>query len=180
MYKILKFPYVERHKHFWSSDLHNFHNPKWEVPLWKQRGYSSFQESYADVSDKINIKVGSNDHLWLLGDSFLSCKDTDVIDWFNNITCQNIHILFGNHESQMYRIYKSHVLHQYGSNEIEVYPLRVGNLIFSGNHQEILIGKQLIVMNHFPLHSHNKAARGAISLHGHCHNNDPTRNPEQQ
>lgn len=177
MYKILKFPYVEKDNHFWTSDLHNFHDPKWDIPIWKQRGYSSPHESYIDASHKINDRVKSGDHLWLLGDSFLSCGDTDVMNWFNGIICQNIHILFGNHESQLYRIYKSHVLEQYGSDEIEVYPLRVGNLIFSGNHQEILIGKQLIVMNHFPLHSHNKAARSSWNLSGHSHRTDNTRGP---
>jgi calcineurin-like phosphoesterase family protein len=177
MYKTLKFSYTEKHKHFWSSDLHNFHNPNWEIPIWKQRGYRSYQESYIDVSNKINTRVGPDDHLWLLGDSFLSCNDTDVMNWFSGIVCQNIHMLFGNHESQVYRIYKSHVMSQYGSDEIEVYPLRVGNLIFSGNHQEISIGKQVIVMNHFPLHSHNKAARSSWNLSGHSHRTDGTRGP---
>lgn len=178
MYKILKFKYENRHDHFWSSDFHNYHDPNWDVPIWKQRGYNSVEESYNDVRDKINSRVSEYQHLWTLGDSHLSCSDEQVIAWWSSINCQNIHYLFGNHSSQMYRIYKQEVLKQYGSDEIEVYPLRMGNVIFSGNHQEILIGKQKIVMNHFPLHSWNAMGRKSLMLSGHQHCTDKTRTPD--
>ena len=178
MYKIQKFPYDDRINHFFTSDFHNFHDPNWDVPIWKMRGYSSVAESHQDIKEKINLKVGNSQYLWVLGDSFLSASDQDVLEWFGGIECDNIMMLFGNHESQMYRLYKSEMSHQYGRSDIEIYPLRMGNVVFLGNHHEIQIGKKRIVMNHFPLVTHNQASHGSWGLHGHSHNNDQTRNAD--
>ena len=43
-------------------------------------------------------------------------------------------MLFGNHESQIYRLYKKQMMVDYNRDDIEVYPLRMGNLVFCGNH----------------------------------------------
>lgn len=180
MNRIIKHRWEDRNKIFFSSDWHNYHDPKWDVPIWKMRGYSSPQESLDDVVNKINARVKEYDHLWVIGDSFLSAKDDQVLNWWNDIICQNVMLLFGNHESQMYRIYKNAVMDQYGKSDIEVYPLRLNNLTFMGNHQEIQVGKIRIILNHFPLRTHNQCSRGSWHLHGHSHNNDKTRNPDFQ
>ncbi len=178
MYKIEKFKYESRNDHYWCSDFHNFHDPSWNVPIWKSRGYSSPEESYRDVQQKINTRVKNSDYLWVLGDSFLSATDDNVVDWWRGVNCQNIRYLFGNHASQMYRLYKQEMLKQYDRDDIEVYPLRMNNVVFVGNHHEIQIGKQRIIMNHFPLRTHNQVSHGSWGLHGHSHNNDKTRNPD--
>ena len=178
MYKIIKYSWDSRCDHFFTSDWHNYHDPHWENPIWIMRGYSSFKESYIDVQKKINSKVGIDQHLWMMGDSFLSTTDELALEWLDGIKCKNIMMLFGNHESQIYRIYKSEVVRQFGRDDIEVYPIKMGNVTFLGNHQEITIGKTKIVMNHFPLRGHNQASRGSWHLHGHSHNNDETRNAD--
>jgi|694.fasta_scaffold95405_3 calcineurin-like phosphoesterase family protein len=178
--KNIKHKWEDRNKIFFSSDWHNYHDPKWDIPIWKMRGYNSPQESVDDVVSKINARVKEDDFLWVIGDSFLSATDNQVLNWWNNIMCQNVMVLFGNHESQMYRIYKNAVMDQYGKSDIEVYPLRLNNLTFMGNHQEIQVGKIRIVLNHFPLRTHNQCSRGSWHLHGHSHNNDKTRNPNFQ
>jgi len=178
MYKILKYKYENRNDHFWSTDFHNYHDPSWPVPIWKMRGYNSPEESYNDVREKINAKVGENQILWILGDSFLSATDGEVIGWLNSIKCQNIMMLFGNHESQMYRLYKQEMFKQFGTDDIEIYPLRMGNVVFLGNHQEIWIGKQQIIMNHFPLRIWHGDARSSWMLSGHSHLQDKGRRPE--
>jgi hypothetical protein len=178
MYKILKYKYENRNDHFWSTDFHNYHDPSWPVPIWKMRGYNSPEESYNDVREKINAKVGENQILWILGDSFLSATDGEVIGWLNSIKCQNIMMLFGNHESQMYRLYKQEMIKQFGRDDIEIYPLRMNNVVFLGNHQEIWIGKQQIIMNHFPLRIWVGDARGSWMLSGHSHMQDKGRRPE--
>lgn len=178
MYKILKYKYENRNDHFWSTDFHNYHDPSWPVPIWKMRGYNSPEESYNDVREKINAKVGEKQTLWVLGDSFLSATDEEVISWLNSIKCQNIMMLFGNHESQMYRLYKQELIKQFGRDDIEVYPLRMGNVTFLGNHQEIWIGKQQIIMNHFPLRIWHGDSRGSWMLSGHSHLQDKGRRPE--
>lgn len=179
MYKILKFQWNDRHKHFWSSDWHNYHDPKWDVPIWKMRGYKSAEESKEDTVYKINERVGPDDYLWYLGDSFLNASDGDCLGWLSRIKCNNINMLFGNHESNMYRLYKQELKKQYDMEDVELYPLRMNNVVFYGNHLEIRIGKRNIVMNHFPIHSWNSmGGRKSWMLSGHQHNADKTRNPD--
>lgn len=178
MNKIIKHKWEDRNKIYFSSDWHNYHDPKWPTPIWEKRGYSSPQESLDDVVNKINSRIRRDDILYFLGDGFLNTTDEQVLEWFKRIECQNIRILFGNHESQVYRIYKNTVKEQYGFEDVEVYPLRMNNLTFLGNYQEIQIGKKGIVLQHFPLRTWNWNSNGSWHLHGHSHNTDHTRNPE--
>lgn len=178
MYKIFKFPWDERHKHFWSSDWHNFHDPKWPTPIWEMRGYLNHQDASERVIEKVNERVGENDTLWYLGDGFLNASDEQCLQWLSSIKCKNIKYMFGNHESNMYRLYRAEVKAQFGRDDIEVYPIKLGNVEFIGNHAEILIGKKSIVMNHFPIHSWNgMGGRRSWMISGHQHNADATRNP---
>lgn len=179
MYKILKYKWEDRHKHFWTSDWHNFHDPKWPSPIWEMRGYSNHTHASEEVIRKVNERVGENDTLWYLGDGFLNASDGECLGWLSRIKCQNIKYLFGNHESNMYRLYKQEVLKQFGSDEIEVYPIRMGNVEFLGNHVEIQIGKRTIVNNHFPIHSWNgMGGKKSWMISGHQHNADKSRNPD--
>lgn len=178
MYKILKYNWNDRHKHYWVSDLHTFHDPSWDVPIWKMRGYESAEDCAQKQKEEINSRVGPTDYLWNLGDNFLNSTDEKALEWWSGINCKNIRYLFGNHESVPYRLYRKAVKDQFGFNDLEVYPVRLNNVVFMGNHLEIRLGKQHIVMNHFPLRTHNKGARGSWQLHGHSHNSDETRNPD--
>lgn len=181
MYKILKYSWEQRHKHFWSSDWHNYHDPQWPVPIWKMRGYECAEDSAEKVLQKINDRVPKDGFLWFLGDGFLNTTDDAIFNWFKSINCQNIMYLMGNHESGMYRIYKQCVKDAFGFEDLEVYPINhknLPNVTFLGNHQEIQIGKKRIIMNHFPLRIWNSSHRGSWHLSGHSHLNDPMRRPE--
>lgn len=180
MYKIDKIPWEKRNTVFFSSDWHLFHDPKsWPEPIWKMRGYSSVEEATQDVQDKVNARVGVDDVLYYLGDLALNATDDQVLHWLTGVKCQNIRTLFGNHESCPYRLYKKEILKQYNLKDVEIYPLRMNNLVFMGNHLEIQVGKQRINMNHFPLHSWNGMANGlSWSLNGHQHYTDTTRHAQ--
>lgn len=183
MYKIWKYKWEERNKLFFSSDWHVFHDPKrWPVPIWKMEGYDSLDEKTEDIVEKINAKVGEDDNLFYMGDMFLNAVDDMCLEFLKRLNCQNIQVLFGNHESNVYRLYKQQVLEQFGDDTIEVYPLGMRNVIFMGNHLEIRVGKQHIVMNHFPLRIWNKNnwkhGSPAWNLSGHSHGSDPQRLPE--
>lgn len=178
MQRILKFRYEERHRHFWSSDWHVYHDPSWEVPIWESRGYLNAQDSAERILEKVNSRVGEDDTLWYLGDMFLNSSDEQVLNWLSQLRCKNIKYIAGNHESNMFRLYRQAVKDQYGLEDVEVYPTKMGNIEFIGNHMEIWIGKKSITMNHFPLRTHNHAGRGSWNLNGHSHNNDKTRNPD--
>jgi calcineurin-like phosphoesterase family protein len=178
MNRILKFPWDTRHKHFFTSDWHVYHDPKWEVPIWKSRGYLNAQDFTECLLEKINNTVGETDYIWFLGDMFLNATDEQCLNWLSRINCKNIYKLWGNHCSNTYRLYKQEVLNQFGRNDIEVYPLKMGNVTFVGNHLEIQVGKQRLVLNHFPLRIWNGCHRFSWHLSGHSHLNDPLRRPE--
>lgn len=181
MYKILKHRWDDKDKIFWVSDTHAYHDPiHWEVPLWKSRGYNSAEEAAEDKIEKINAKVGKDDILYHLGDGFLNATDDQVKSWLGRINCQNIRWLWGNHESNLYRLYKQEIKSQYGLEGVEIYPLRMGNVEFLGNHLEIEVGKQKIIMNHFPLRIWHKNGKGSWMLSGHSHLTDKGRHPNNQ
>ena len=178
MNKIIKHKWEDRNKIFFSSDWHNYHDPKWDFPIWQMRGYSSPQESLDDVVSKINARVKEDDFLYFLGDGFLNATDEQVLEWFSRINCQNIHTLWGNHSSNTFRIYRQAVLEKYGDPDIEVYPMRFNNVVFLGNYQEIYIGKKLITLQHLPIKTWHNNSSNSFHLHGHSHNTDKSRNPE--
>jgi calcineurin-like phosphoesterase family protein len=178
MYKTTKHRFTDKERIFFSSDWHLFHEAvNWPIPIWKQRGYSSVEESNKDIQDKVNAKVGKDDYLYYLGDLALNATDDGVIEWMSGINCQNVMMLFGNHESVPFRLYRNEILRQFGRNDIEVYPLKINNMTFLGNHHEMWVGKQHIVMNHYSLHSWNRMGKLSWQLHGHSHCSDATRNP---
>ena len=179
MYKILKFNWEDRSKHFWVTDLHTYHDPQtWASPIWEMRGYRNAQECAEHQIQEINDRVGPNDILWNLGDNFLNASDDQCKKWWAAIKCRNVKYLFGNHESCPYRIFKDQVKLQYGLDGVEVYPTTYSNITFLGNHQEIQIGKQIIVNNHFPLRIWHKDSRGAWMVSGHSHLQDKGRSPD--
>ena len=181
MYKIIKHKFHEKDNIFFSTDWHIFHNPtSWDVPIWKMRGYESWEEHMEDVVAKVNARVNSNSIIYNLGDAFLNAKDGEVLGFLSRIKCE-IRYLWGNHESNMYRLYKQEIEKQYGVSGVEIYPLQMGNVTFIGNHLEIFVGNQRIIMNHFPLriwHKNNSKHGGvSICLSGHSHGSDKGRNP---
>lgn len=178
MYKIEKYPWEQRNKLFFSSDWHVFHDPKWDSPIWERRGYLSVEDAIEKTLVSINNRVGKDDILYFLGDLALNTTDDKLLDWVSNIDCKNIKKIWGNHCSNTYRLYKQEVLKQFNRDDIEVYPLKVGNLEFIGNQVEIHVGKQHIIVNHFPLRIWNHNSRASIMLSGHSHLSDVERNPE--
>lgn len=178
MYQILKHNWADQHRIFVSSDWHIYHDPSWEVPIWEMRGAQNALDFAKKNLTLINDTVPEDGILYYLGDGFLNASDEQCLEWLKGIKCKDIRYLFGNHESNMYRLYRQEVLNQFGRGDIEVYPLKMGNITFVGNHLEIQVGKQRVVLNHFPLRIWNGGHRTSICLSGHSHLNDPMRRPE--
>ena len=178
MYRILKHKWEDRSKIYVSSDWHIYHDPNWASPIWETRGWDNATHAAEGTLQKINDTVPEDGILYYLGDGFLNTSDEQCMKWLNAINCKDIRYLFGNHESNIYRLYKQEVLKQFGRDDIEVYPLKMGNITFVGNHLEIQVGKQRIVLNHFPLRIWNGCHRFTWNLSGHSHLNDPLRRPE--
>ena len=175
MIKQLKFK-GEGEKFWFSSDWHFFHNPPWNVPIWKMRGFNSVGEMNYHILKNINEKVKHDDTMFFLGDGFLNATKEGVDSILNQINCQTIYYLWGNHESVPLHIYKEEIKNNYGEG-VEVYPYRYKNLIFAGNDLSVIINGQMIVMSHFAKRIWSKSHHSAWSLSGHSHFSDKDRHP---
>lgn len=193
MIKTLKFNTKDQNVWF-VSDLHYNHSPKWPVPIWKQRGFNSVEESNVYTISKINEFVNHNDILFSLGDLTLNCEEEKFESFINQINCRNIYCLFGNHPNPMATIYKReclnyfrkitnnpHSLEEYQLyKDLEIYPFRYKNLIFIGNTAQIIVDNQLINLSHFPYRIFDKMGKNAWGLSGHSHGTDKDRLPNSK
>lgn len=185
MNRRLKFTESEESKVFITSDTHLNHDPKWKVPLWESRGFKSSKEHTDFVIDTINTMVRPDDKLIHLGDFCLNTNESQFEELLSRIRCQNIYLLWGNHNNPAWKVYRREVLKALngitqgyesasldgynGIEDLEVYPFRYRNLVFVGNYLETIINGQLYVMEHYPIHVFNEMEHGVFHLCGHSH-----------
>lgn len=82
-------------KIWFSSDLHFNHDKEF---VWKERGFSSVTEMNEAIVERFNSTIDPEDTLYLLGDSMMGDLEAASI-WFNKLTCKNIIMIYGNHDS---------------------------------------------------------------------------------
>jgi calcineurin-like phosphoesterase family protein len=144
---------------FVTSDTHfnhkNITGPK--VSTWSQgfRGFDTIEQMNECMIGHINSVVGPEDVLWHVGD-FAFGNVKEFPRFREAIKCNNIHLLYGNHDHQ---IRKDGML----------------RALFSscGNYKQFSYNKHRFVLMHYPLHVWDGHQHGAIHLHGHCHGNLP-------
>lgn len=170
MNKPLHFTSTFLNNFFVASDWHfNHAGPMTGVPLWKSRGY----DSPSDMTDKIivdiNKQVSINDVIVFNGDFCLNTSEDQFNALLKNINCDNIYMLWGNHNSRVKTAYETAMFKKFGVTDFEAYPIRYENLIFVGNYLEVIVNGQHIVFSHYPITSWNSMSRGTWMCHGHCH-----------
>lgn len=154
-------------KVFFTGCLHIFHKQPF---IWQKRGYTSISEHAIGVQNKINEVVGPEDTLFILGDTFLNTPSLDAAkDWLNGIKCQNVNILYGNHNAGINQLCKEQW--DYYNHGTEYYPVVVAsfNKKVYGHYLEVEINDKLCVLSHFPLAIWNKSHHGSFNLHSHNH-----------
>jgi calcineurin-like phosphoesterase family protein len=147
----------------WGSDFHFDHDPNWDIPLWKMRGWNSVEESneaiIADVNKTFeNFQNTKPNILILLGDVYIpptKDKKERNIELLKRLNADKIYYIFGNHEPHMFKIANE-------NNDC--------NVEFLGHYKDIRVDTDMIAAMHYPIGSWNKKAYGAWMLHGHCHN----------
>jgi len=163
----------DKNKIFFTSDTHFNHNPNWEIPLWKMRGFTSVTEHNDAIFKSINDTVKEDDYLFHLGDFCLNTPPDKFDALIERINCQNVYMLFGNHPNSHFKnVYKpmvKSILKENYTDESEIYPLRYKNIIYIGNYYEAVLGGRFIVMSHYPLMIWNEVKNGAVCLVGHSH-----------
>jgi len=173
MNRELRIRQTAEQKVYFSSDFHLNHSPKWPVPIWKGRGFESVTEMNDAIIKSINDTVRSTDILIFLGDFVLNCSEAQFEEFLSRINCQNIYMLFGNHNSCVWNVYQTTLYSQFGMKDVEIYPIQYRNITFIGNYAEIIVDGRIFVITHYPIHSWNNQKRGSIHLYGHqhCENN---------
>ncbi len=165
---------TEDRKIYVSSDFHLNHDPKWENPIWKMRGFGSAKEMTDGIIDSVNTTVRPNDILVFLGDWCLNTTIEQFNEFLDRIKCQNIYCLWGNHNNpHEKKIYQAAMKQRFPEFTepfaTEIYPFRYKNMVFMGHKVEAILGGQYCVLNHFPEAIWNEMKHGAWMLCGHSH-----------
>jgi len=154
---------------WFSSDFHLGHNKEF---VWKNRGYDSVESHSAGIINKVNDVVGENDTLFFLGDFCLNSDESMFNKYIDSIKCQNIHMIWGNHNNPVEKIYKREVSMKYGPG-VKVYPFRYKNIVFEGDYIELFVNGQILILMHYPIDIWNFMKEGGMMLCGHSHYNYP-------
>ena len=177
MVNFLKFTDSEKSRVFFVSDLHHRHNPAWEIPLWKQRGYNSSEEHDAAIVSNWNNVVSPNDVVFALGDLVVGAGDKSP-EAFNylldTLNYSDLYLMAGNHWAY-YRALFNNTIGQMKIDEYyRLYVFRgdYGKKVWLiPNYYEIYVGGMHFVLSHYAILSWRDQGAGAIHLFGHSHDN---------
>lgn len=86
---------------YFNSDNHRNHKQEF---LWKPRGFQSYIEHDNWIDNQFS-KLTEKDLVIMLGDNALNSSYDETLKWFQNIKAKKL-IIFGNHSSWDYPIYK--------------------------------------------------------------------------
>lgn len=151
----------EKKKIFFTSDTHFGHanicrgTSNWG-DLSGTRDFDDLETMNKTLVDKINSIVGKDDVLIHLGDFSLGGID-NITKYRNQINCENLHLVLGNHDKHI---------------KVNKHSLRD---LFSGVYENMLIEYKLgdrkytFFMSHLPVVSWPNMGFGVIHLHGHVH-----------
>jgi calcineurin-like phosphoesterase family protein len=175
----LKFQHDSKQKIVVYSDVHYNHNPSWEIPLWKTRGFNSVFEHDAYQREVLLKKSDDNTILFLLGDTVVGAgkESTNVFEnLLKLIPYKEAYILGGNHYAGYRQIFDKNF--DYGIDKHYRLTFRAkskegnhnfGLVHFIPNYYEIFVNGQPIILSHYPMKCWNGHAHGSWVLCGHTH-----------
>jgi calcineurin-like phosphoesterase family protein len=194
MYKRLKFDSKDRDNLFFLSDLHHGHHPNWEIPIWKTRGFSSFEAYNEGLINKWNSACNDASMVFHLGDFIFSDPDGEQFKrLIRRLNFRKLFLFIGNHTSGQRQNYVNHLAERFpdavtsdGKLNYEVYPLvvpvdgQVGikEIVFMPTYAEISVGPKTLVLCHYPIASWNEMAKSSFQLAGHSHLKDNVESDE--
>jgi calcineurin-like phosphoesterase family protein len=157
-------------KAYFASDFHlNHQGPRGSTPLWKSRGYNSPSHMTDRIIEITNEHVKANDYLFYVGDWCLDTTSHMFEEQLSRFNCQNIYMVWGNHNSQVSDVYRNTVKKEFNRTDIEVYPIRYRNIVFCGDYLELTVDGTHICMFHYPISVFNKMRHGTYMICGHSH-----------
>lgn len=164
---------------YWWADFHAAHDKDF---IWQKRGFKNVIEHDQTLVEKWNSKVGKNDTIIYLGDFSVGANNTleYTIEILENLNGKIIYV-FGNHETQIEKIYHRTVREKYGTtmNGFEVYPITWNDKVtFVGQSVLLSIDKQIIYCRHMAPLIFDHMQHNAVCCVGHSHAQCETINPE--
>jgi calcineurin-like phosphoesterase family protein len=154
-------------KIWFTSDTHYQHkNICKGVSNWDEgsytRPFNSLEEMNETIVRNINNCVDKNDFLVHLGD--WSFGGFEMVEEFRNqIECENIILILGNHD---HHIERNHKGCQHHFQNVSHYQ----NLIVKRESDKMIAPtKHQFIISHYPIGSWQDISRGSIHLHGHIH-----------
>jgi calcineurin-like phosphoesterase family protein len=163
LYKPVK---IETRDVLFQGCWHLNHDPKhWDKPIWAQRGFDSAREHFDGLINNWN-SVATNESIgFSLGDLAFGNEADQTLEFFlRAINFSTIYLMGGNHTAGIGKI-----LGRLNSNVWQLTESK--RAIFIPNYFEAIVCGQSIAMSHYPILSHNGAARGSWMLYSHVHGN---------
>lgn len=164
-YEPIKISGKDKNILFWGC-LHIGHAcEKWEVPLYKRRGFESLQEHDETLIKNWNSKANHETVGFLLGDNVFGRGAAERLEsLFERLNFNILYVMPGNH----YSGWRQHFL----KCENNVKFLWEGQKIiyFVPNYLEAFINGQSVVMSHYPILSFNGQGRSSWMIFCHVHN----------
>lgn len=131
---------------FFTSDLHLGHE---NIIKFCKRPFNTIKGHDETIIRRINERVWRNDELWILGDFTLKKDYETVRCWRNQLTCDTVHLVWGNHD---------HFLPD---------PL----FVRQEDYCLITVEGQQFFLCHYPMRAWPNSHRGSWHLYGHVHGN---------
>lgn len=148
---------------FWGC-MHIHHDPKWAIPIWKQRGYNSSQEHDAGLISNWNKKASDSTIGFLLGDNMFGAGGAREFESvIGQLKFQTLYVMPGNHYAGWHQSFESV--------DQNILWIKTKQVIFCPNYLEMIINGQSVVSSHYPVLSFNGQARGSFMLFSHVHGN---------
>jgi calcineurin-like phosphoesterase family protein len=165
-YKSVKIKSTDHDVLFWGC-MHYGHDPKWDVPIWKTRGYNSSFEHDEGLIQNWNKKASASTIGFLLGDTIFGHNaDERLITLFKRLDFKELYVLPGNHQAgykQLIERVQDNILLPSASDYKQIH--------FVPNYLETVVNGQTIIMNHYAQATWNGQHKGAWHLHSHSHGN---------
>lgn len=155
----MHFPKIDTNDLFVFSDPHWSHkNLVYGVSSWPDkerstRRFDTVEEMNGKILQEINSKAGKNSTLLCLGDWSFGGRE-NIKRFRESIVCDNVYLVLGNHDH--------HIREKQEYRDL---------FTWVGDYLEFYYKRNLYCCMHYPLGSWNDIGKGAIQLHGHCHNN---------
>jgi len=138
-------------KYFYSSDQHFDHR---NIIRLCNRPFESLEEMQNTMIENWNNVVGANDRVYILGDFAFSKKTFDII--VPKLKGYKTFIK-GNHDREALR-------------KCDFDPTEYVSILNDSIHN-VMDNNRKVVLCHYPLYEWEDSYKGAIHVHGHCHQN---------